>query len=99
VYIVDARERSFTRAAGKFGLSLSAVSHTVRALESRLGIRLLLRTTRNIAPTETGERLLLTVTPRIEEVEAEIAAVGDLGAKLSGSVRIVAENYIVDTVL
>jgi DNA-binding transcriptional LysR family regulator len=69
-----ARERSFTRAAAMLGLSQSALSHTVRGLEERLGLRLLTRTTRSVAPTEAGERLVRTVGPRFDEIDAEVAA-------------------------
>ena len=74
-FIAVARERSFTRAAAQLGVSQSALSHTVRALETRLGLRLLTRTTRSVSPTEAGERLLQTVAPRFEEIEAELSAV------------------------
>ena len=72
------RERSFTKAAAKLGVSQSALSQTVRQLEARLGVRLLTRTTRSVLPTEAGERVLRTVAPRFEEIDAEIAAVGEL---------------------
>jgi DNA-binding transcriptional LysR family regulator len=68
------QERSFTKAAAKLGVSQSALSHTVRGLEERLGLRLLTRTTRSVAPTEASERLLRTIGPRFEEIEAELAA-------------------------
>ena len=68
------RERSFTKAAAKLGVSQSALSHTMRQLEARLGVRLLTRTTRSVSPTTAGERLLQTVGPRFEEIEAELAA-------------------------
>ena len=73
-----ARERSFTRAAARIGLSPSALSHTIRGLEERLGLRLLTRTTRSVAPTEAGERLLATIGPRFDEIEAELAALSEL---------------------
>jgi DNA-binding transcriptional LysR family regulator len=99
VFIAIARERSFTRAAAKLGMTQSALSHIVRALEARLGVRLLTRTTRSVSPTEAGERLLQNVAPRIEEIEAEIAAVSDLGDKPSGTVRITAIDSVIDKVL
>jgi DNA-binding transcriptional LysR family regulator len=77
-FVAVARERSFTRAAAKLGVSQSALSHTIRELEERLGVRLLTRTTRSVSPTEAGERLLHTVGPRFEEIEAELAAVREL---------------------
>ena len=73
-----ARERSFTRAAAQIGVSPSALSHTIRALEERPGVRLLTRTTRSVAPTEAGERLLSTIGPRFDEIEAELAALSVL---------------------
>jgi DNA-binding transcriptional LysR family regulator len=98
-FLAVAQERSFTRAAGKLGMSQSALSHTVTELETRLGVRLLTRTTRSVAPTEAGERLMQTVGPRLQEVEAEIAAVSDMGEKTSGTVRITAIDHVVDMVL
>jgi DNA-binding transcriptional LysR family regulator len=99
VFFAVARERSFTRAAAKLGMTQSALSHIIRALETRLGVRLLTRTTRSVSPTEAGERLLLNVAPRLEEIEAEIAAISDMGDKPSGTVRITAIDHTVDTVL
>src|SRR5262245_44964876 len=87
-FLTIARERSFTRAAAQLGVSQSALSHTIRGLEARLGLRLLTRTTRSVAPTEAGERLLRTVGPRFEEIEAELAALNELRDKPSGTVRI-----------
>jgi DNA-binding transcriptional LysR family regulator len=98
-FLAVARERSFTRAAAKLGISQSALSHTVRDLEARLGVRLLTRTTRSVSPTEAGERLIQTVGPRLEEIEAEIAAVSDLGEKPIGTIRITAIDHVIDTVL
>ena len=73
-----AKERSFTRAAAKLGVSQSALSHSVRGLEERVGVRLLTRTTRNVAATEAGERLVRTVAPRLDEIDAELSALGEL---------------------
>ncbi len=98
-FMAVARERSFTRAASKLGVSQSSLSHTIRALETRLGVRLLTRTTRSVAPTEAGERLLQTVAPRLQEIETEVAAVSELGAKTAGTIRITAIDHVVDTVL
>lgn len=98
-FIAVARERSFTRAAAQLGVSQSALSHTVRALETRLGLRLLTRTTRSVSPTEAGERLLQTVAPRFEEIEAELSAVTELGDKPTGTIRITATDYATKTVL
>jgi DNA-binding transcriptional LysR family regulator len=99
VFFAVARERSFTRAAAKLGMTQSALSHIIRSLESRLGVRLLTRTTRSVSPTEAGERLLQNVAPRLEEIEAEIKAVSDLGDKPAGTVRITAIDHVIDTVL
>lgn len=98
-FMAVARERSFTRAASQLGMSQSSLSHTIRALEARLGVRLLTRTTRSVAPTEAGERLLQTVAPRLEEIKAEVAAVSELGGEPSGTVRITAIDHAIDTVL
>ena len=99
VFRAVATERSFTRAAAKLGVSQSALSHTIRALEERLGLRLLTRTTRSVAPTEVGERLLHTVAPRFEEIEAELEALSGLREKPSGTIRITATDYAVDMIL
>jgi DNA-binding transcriptional LysR family regulator len=99
VFFAVARERSFTRAAAKLGMTQSALSHIIRSLETRLGVRLLTRTTRSVSPTEAGERLLQNVAPRLEEIEAEIAAVSDLGDKPAGTIRITAIDHVIDQVL
>lgn len=93
VFAAVAQERSFTRAAAKLGVSQSALSQTVRALEDRLGLPLLTRTTRSVAPTEAGERLLRTLAPRFEEIEAQLAALSELRDKPSGTVRITAGEH------
>jgi len=98
-FLVVAQERSFTRAAGRMGISQSALSHTIRSLETRLGVRLLTRTTRSVSPTEAGEMLMQSVAPRLEEIEAAIVAVGELGDKPSGTIRISAIDQVVDDVL
>jgi DNA-binding transcriptional LysR family regulator len=87
-FLVVARARSFTKAAAQLGVSPSALSHSLRSLEERLGIRLLTRTTRSVSPTEAGERLLRTVGPHFEEVEAELAALNELRRRLAGTIRI-----------
>lgn len=99
VFFEVVRERSFTRAAAKLGMTQSSLSHIMRALEGRLGVRLLNRTTRSVSPTEAGERLLQNVAPRLEEIDAEIAAVSDLGDKPIGTIRITAIDHVIDTVL
>ena len=98
-FLAVARERSFTRAAAQLGVSQSALSQTVRGLEARLGLRLLTRTTRSVAPTDAGERLLRTLGPRFEEVEAELAALSELREKLAGTIRITATENAADAVL
>jgi DNA-binding transcriptional LysR family regulator len=98
-FLVVARERSFTKAAAKLGVSQSGLSHTVRGLEERLGLRLLTRTTRSVAPTPEGERLLTTIGPRFEEIESELIALTDLREKPAGTIRITAEDFAIDHVL
>ncbi len=98
-FVAVARERSFTRAAAKLGVSQSALSHTLRGLEERLGIRLLTRTTRSVAPTEAGERLLRTVGPRVDEIDAELAALSALREKPAGTIRITASDYAANAIL
>ena len=83
-----ARERSFTRAAAQMGVSPSALSHTIRGLEERLGVRLLTRTTRSVAPTEAGERLLGSIAPHFDEIEAALGALSELRDKPAGLIRI-----------
>jgi DNA-binding transcriptional LysR family regulator len=98
-FLAVARERSFTRAAAKLGVSPSALSHAVRGLEERLGLRLLSRTTRSVAPTEAGERLLRTAGPRFEEIDAELAALSELRLKPAGTLRITAGEHAAQAVL
>ena len=98
-FLAVAKERSFTRAAAQLGVSQSALSHTVRGLEERLGLRLLTRTTRSVSPTEAGERLLQTIGPRFEEIETELAALSELRDRPAGTVRITAGEHAADTVL
>lgn len=92
-FLLIARSRSFTKAAAQLGVSPSALSHSMRALEERLGIRLLTRTTRSVSPTEAGERLLRTVGPKLEEVEAELAALNELRQRPAGTIRITAGDH------
>ncbi len=98
-FLAVARERSFTKAAAKLGVSQSALSHTMRELEARLGVRLLTRTTRSVSPTEAGERLLRNVGPRFEEIEAELEALSELREKPAGTIRINAIDHVADTIL
>lgn len=98
-FLAVAQDRSFTKAAAKLGVSQSALSHTVRGLEERLGLRLLTRTTRSVSPTDAGERLLRTVGPRFEEIEAELAALSELREKPAGTIRITTGEHPADTIL
>ena len=98
-FLAVARERSFTKAAAKLGVSQSALSHTIRALEARLGLRLLTRTTRSVSPTEAGEHLLQTVGPRFEEIEQELAALSNLRETPAGKIRISATDHSLDWLL
>src|SRR6516165_6453607 len=98
-FVAVGHERSFTKAAAKLGVSQSALSHTIRELEARLGVRLLTRTTRSVSPTEAGERLLRNIEPRFDEIEAEIAAVRELREKPAGRIRITATEFSIDTLL
>jgi len=98
-FLAVANERSFTRAAARLGVSQSALSHAIHGLEERLGVRLLTRTTRSVAPTEAGERLLHTLGPRFEEIDAELAALSELREKPAGTIRITATGYAVDKLL
>jgi DNA-binding transcriptional LysR family regulator len=98
-FVAVARERSFTKAAAKLGVSQSALSHTVRGLEQRLGLRVLMRTTRSVAPTQAGERLYRSVGPRLAEIEAEVAALSELRDKPAGTVRITAGEHAANAVL
>jgi Transcriptional regulator len=98
-FLAVARERSFTKAAAKLGVSQSALSHTIRGLESRLGIRLLTRTTRSVAPTPAGERLLATVGPRFDEIDEEIAALSELRDKPAGTIRVTTDEHAANSIL
>src|SRR5258705_4621865 len=98
-FLIVAREGSFTKAAAKLGVSQSALSYTIKELEARLKLRLLTRTTRSVSPTAAGEQLLRNIGPRFEEIEAELAAVGELRDKPSGTIRITATEYATNAVL
>jgi DNA-binding transcriptional LysR family regulator len=98
-FVAVAKERSFTRAAAQLGVSQSALSHTVRGLEERLGLRLLTRTTRSVAPTEAGDRLLRIAAPRLDDISAEMAALNELRDKPSGTIRITAHDHALRSVL
>jgi DNA-binding transcriptional LysR family regulator len=98
-FFAVAKEASFTRAAAKLGVSQSALSHTIRGLEERLGLRLLTRTTRSVAPTEAGERLIRTIGPKLEEIDAELAAVTELREKPAGTIRITTGEHSAETII
>src|ERR1700740_1098771 len=98
-FLIVAREGSFTKAAAKLGISKSALSYTLKELEARLKLRLLTRTTRSVSAPAAGERLLRNVGPRIEEIEAELAALSELREKPSGTIRITATEYATSAVL
>lgn len=98
-FMAVAKERNFTRAAAKLGTSQSTLSQTITRLEARLGLRLLTRTTRSVAPTEAGERLLETLQPAFEDIDSKLAALTELREKAAGVVRINATEHVVQTVL
>jgi DNA-binding transcriptional LysR family regulator len=98
-FLAVARERSFTRAAAQLGLSQSALSHAIKGLEERLGIRLLTRTTRSVSPTNAGERLLRNLGPKFEQIDAELAALTEFREKPAGTIRITAGEHAAQAVL
>lgn len=98
-FLAVAKHRSFTRAAAQLGVSQSRLSQTIRALEERLGIRLLTRTTRSVAPTEAGVHLMRTVGPRLEDISTELAGLQTFGAKPAGLVRIASTENAAKSVL
>jgi DNA-binding transcriptional LysR family regulator len=98
-FIAVARERSFTKAAARLGVSQSALSHTISGLEKRLGLRLLSRNTRSVSPTPAGARLLDTVGPRMDEIESELAALSEFRDKPAGTIRITAGEHAAEAVL
>lgn len=98
-FLAVARERSFTRAAAQLGVSPSALSHTIRTLEARLGLRLLTRTTRNVAPTEAGERLASELTPNFADIDAALAKLSELRDKPSGTLRITSGEHAASSIL
>ena len=98
-FLAIAKEQSFTRAAAKLGVSQSALSHTIRQLEERLGLRLLTRTTRSVSPKEAGARLHRNVGPRLDEIEAEIESLSELRERPAGTIRITTEDTAVELIL
>jgi len=99
VLLTVAEERSFTRAAARLGSSQSTVSHIVRRLEERMGVRLLTRTTRSVSPTEAGARLLESLAPRIDAIEAEIADLMAQRDRPSGTVRLTVSDHAYQSVV
>ncbi|MBU9691258.1 LysR family transcriptional regulator [Burkholderia multivorans] len=98
-FVAVARERSFTRAAAQLGISRSALSHAMLALEARLGVRLLTRTTRSVSTTEAGTRLLNVLAPRLDEIELELGSLSAMRDKPAGTVRITAHDHAIVTAL
>ena len=99
LFLAVVEEGGFTRAAGKLGLSQSALSHALRRLEARLGLRLLTRTTRSVAPTEAGERLIETLRPALGEIDDRLAALTELRGQPAGTIRITTSEHAARTVL
>src|SRR5687767_5405676 len=98
-FLAVARERSFTRAAAQIGVSPSALSHTIRKLEERVGVRLLTRTTRSVSATEAGERLLRSIGPHFDEIRREVEGLSELREKPAGTIRITAADHPAETIL
>src|SRR5271167_4541055 len=98
-FMAVAEARSFTRAAAKLGTSQSALSYALRRLETRLGVRLLTRTTRSVAPTEAGDRLLNTLGPAFDSIGTQLESLGELRDKPSGTIRITTSEHAATTVL
>lgn len=98
-FVAVATDRSFTKAAARLGMSQASLSRTIRRFEEQLGLRLLNRTTRSVAPTEAGERLLLAIAPRLDEISAELMALGELRERPAGTVRITCSERAAETVL
>ncbi|WP_024698610.1 LysR family transcriptional regulator [Pseudomonas avellanae] len=98
-FLLVAREQSFTKAAIKLGITPSALSHTMRALEERMGLRLLARTTRNVAPTEAGEQLMRSIGPLLDQIAAEVEVLGELRDKPAGTIRITCSDDAAEGIL
>ncbi|MBR0937175.1 LysR family transcriptional regulator [Bradyrhizobium jicamae] len=98
-FLAVARERSFTRAAARLGMTQSALSQIIRSLEERMGVRLLNRTTRSVTPTQAGERLFLNIGPKFDEMDLELAALSELRERPAGTIRITATEYAVQSIL
>jgi DNA-binding transcriptional LysR family regulator len=98
-FLAVARERSFTRAAAHLGISQSALSHSIRGLEERMGLRLLTRTTRSVSTTQAGERLAQSLGPRFDEIEAELKSIVELRDKPAGTIRITTSTHAAESIL
>jgi DNA-binding transcriptional LysR family regulator len=98
-FLAVARERSFTRAAARLAIAQPTLSQIVQNLEDRLGVRLLNRTTRSVTPTQAGERLLLKIGPKFDEMDAELGALSELREKPAGTIRITATEYAAEAIL
>ncbi|ARM16086.1 MULTISPECIES: LysR family transcriptional regulator [Rhizobium] len=98
-FLAVARDQSFTKAAAKLGVTASALSHTIRQLEARLGVRLLARTTRNVAPTDAGERLMRAIGPHFDEIAARVQELGELRDKPAGTIRITCTDDSIEMVI
>src|SRR5271167_2455971 len=98
-FLAVARERSFTRAAAHLGVSQSALSHSIRGLEERMGLRLLTRTTRSVSTTQVGERLAQSLGPRFDEIEAELNSIVELRDKPAGTIRITTSTHAAESIL
>lgn len=99
IFAVVAQERSFTRAAARLGMSQPALSRAMRQLEERLGVRLLARTTRSVAPTQAGEHLLQVIAPRFDEINSELALLSKFRDRPAGKLRITAGEHAAIAVL
>ncbi|EKU76922.1 LysR family transcriptional regulator [Sphingobium yanoikuyae] len=98
-FVIVAEERSFTKAAARLGMAQSGLSQIVRKIEERLGMRLLSRTTRSVAPTEAGERLIATLGPMLHDLDGAIASLGDLRDRPSGTIRVTTVEHAAKTIL
>ncbi len=98
-FLTVAEERSFTRAAARLGTSQSSLSHTIRRLEERMGVRLLTRTTRNVAPTEAGEQLAETLRPAFNDIQTRLDSITALRQKPAGNIRITSSRHATETIL
>ena len=98
-FLAVARDQSFTKAAIKLGVTASALSHTIRGLEERMGVRLLARTTRNVAPTEAGEKLMNTIGPLLDQIATEVAVLGEMRDKPAGTIRVTCSDDAAENII